>query len=147
MTCFITSSLVELHQLFLELPLSSTLPAYATLEARFGTATREGHGALTEFGEEEGEDEPDGPSSDDEHRQMRRVASASPAGEGREGRVLSALEPPDRAPVSGEEAPAAPAGDRRHRFGRLGLRRRRRGNRLVARGGGLWVYKVDTNAQ
>ena len=50
---------------------------------------REGHEALTEFGEEEGEDEPDGPSSDDEHRQMRRIASASPAGEGGERRVLA----------------------------------------------------------
>ena len=35
---------------------------------------------LTEFGEEEGEDEPDGASSDDQDRQMRRVASASPTG-------------------------------------------------------------------
>ena len=97
---------------------------------------REGHEALTEFGEEEGEDEPDGPSSDDEHRQMRRVASASPAGEGGEVRVLAAAEPPDRAPVRGEEVPAPAAGDRRHRCGRLGLRRRRGmkflwGNRLL----------------
>jgi hypothetical protein len=72
---------------------------------------REGHEALTEFGEEEREVEPDGPSSDDEDRQMRRVASASPAGEGREGSVLTAAEPPDRAPVRGEEAPAPAAGD------------------------------------
>ena len=92
---------------------------------------REGHEALTEFGEEEGEDEPDGPSSDDEHRQMRRVASASPAGEGGEVRVLAAAEPPDRAPVRGEEVPAPAASDRRHRCGRLGLRRRRRVDRLL----------------
>ena len=72
---------------------------------------REGHEALTEFGEEEGEDEPDGPSSDDEHRQMRRVASASPAGEGGERWVLAAAEPPDRAPVRCKEAPGPAAGD------------------------------------
>lgn len=96
---------------------------------------REEHETLTEFGEEEGEGEPNGPSSDDEHRQMRRAASTSPAGEGREGRVLAASEPPDPASVRGEEAPAAR--DRRHRCGRLGLLpRRRRGNRLLlARGG------------
>jgi len=64
-----------------------------------------------EFGEEEGEDEPDGPSSDDEHRQMRRVASASPAGEGGEVRVLAAAEPPDRAPVRCKEAPGPAAAD------------------------------------
>jgi hypothetical protein len=45
--------------------------------------------------------------------------------------VLAAAEPPDRAPVRGEEVPAPAAGDRRHRCGRLGLRRRRRVDRLL----------------
>jgi hypothetical protein len=35
---------------------------------------------LTEFGEEEGEDEPNWTSSDDEYGKMRRVAPASSAG-------------------------------------------------------------------
>jgi hypothetical protein len=38
------------------------------------------HELLTEFGEEEGEDEPNGTSSDDEYGKMRRVAPASAAG-------------------------------------------------------------------
>jgi hypothetical protein len=69
---------------------------------------------LTEFGEEEGEDEPDGAGPDDDHGQMRRVASAP--GEGREGRALEAASAqPGHAPAHGEEAPASAAGDRRHR--------------------------------
>lgn len=36
---------------------------------------------LTEFGEKKGEDEPDGASSHDEHRQMRRVGSSAAARE------------------------------------------------------------------
>lgn len=84
---------------------------------------------VTEFGEEEGEDEPDRAGSDDDHGQMRRhVVSRAAAGEGREERALeeeeaaAAAAPVGRGSVHGEEAPASGAGDRRHR----GRRRRRR---------------------
>jgi hypothetical protein len=87
----------------------------------FGRGVCKGGAGYTEFGEEEGEDEPDGASSDDEHRQMRRVPSSSAASKGREGRVLPAPVPRDSAAVQGEEPPAPATGDRRHRPDELGL--------------------------